>query len=253
MSIRHIAPIGVRHFFFSTGCACGFRCWSHLPPCGSAFCGVYTSTASSLRLLVPSGFLVRCKPIQIYHHHLAPVCGVRSSESSQCSMAPTLKLLVGSSFVLTLIFRSLMEVPTARSNSRVCPRVFRLPKYSSCILLRPLTLLPVALSFLRRSCFSVVPDVSSWTFVLSRLLLQHCPWAEYFRHFCLTVHPIRQRPLRYVIPARLAIHCGRRPTSSDAHYCPWSFSSVCGSALQLDSGPHVASSVFWEVSLRPLP
>jgi hypothetical protein len=61
--------------------------------------------------------------------------------------------------VLTFIFRSLMEVPTARfttSNSRVCPRVsyniFWLPKHSSCISLRPLTPLLLVLSFLRLNC-----------------------------------------------------------------------------------------------------
>jgi hypothetical protein len=36
------------------------------------FYGVYSPTvpaAPSLRPLVPSGYLIRCKPVQVYHHH----------------------------------------------------------------------------------------------------------------------------------------------------------------------------------------
>jgi hypothetical protein len=32
---------------------------------------VYSPTAPSLRSLIPNGSLIRCKPVQAYHHHLS--------------------------------------------------------------------------------------------------------------------------------------------------------------------------------------
>jgi hypothetical protein len=60
------------YFFFSKGCACDICVWPHLPFLWLGRCGDYcptTPTAPSLRLLVASGSLIRCEPVQVYHHH----------------------------------------------------------------------------------------------------------------------------------------------------------------------------------------
>jgi hypothetical protein len=86
-STRYIAPSlrlfvsnglqAYRHFF-SEGCA-----WSHLPPCSSFFHGVYSPTAPaapSLRPLVPSGSLIGCQSVQVYHRHPAfPIGGGKTT------------------------------------------------------------------------------------------------------------------------------------------------------------------------------
>jgi hypothetical protein len=42
---------------------------------------VITPAAPSLRPLVPSGSLIRCELVQVYHHHLPLVGAGKSSES----------------------------------------------------------------------------------------------------------------------------------------------------------------------------
>jgi hypothetical protein len=81
---RYIAPTlwafvpnslqAYRHFFFSKGCACDVCDWSQLPSPWLISHGDYSPTAPtapSLRLLVPSGSLIGCQSLQVYHHHLA--------------------------------------------------------------------------------------------------------------------------------------------------------------------------------------
>jgi hypothetical protein len=59
------------HFFFSEGCACDVCDWLQLPSPWFNSHGDYSPTAliaPSLRLLVPSGSLIRYEPVQMYHH-----------------------------------------------------------------------------------------------------------------------------------------------------------------------------------------
>lgn len=47
--------------------------WSGLPPPGLASYGDHSPIAPvalSLRPLIPKVFLIRCEPVQVYHHHL---------------------------------------------------------------------------------------------------------------------------------------------------------------------------------------
>jgi hypothetical protein len=64
-------------------------------PMARLFCSVHSSTtpaAPSLRRPILSGSLIGCEPVQIYHHHPAPVGVAKSSEvvSTPTSLAHTL-------------------------------------------------------------------------------------------------------------------------------------------------------------------
>jgi hypothetical protein len=61
--------------------------------------GDYSSADPSLRTLVPSGSLLRCPLVQVYHYHLPPVGAGKNSENGQCSY------ISGSYFVCSLFFR----------------------------------------------------------------------------------------------------------------------------------------------------
>jgi hypothetical protein len=130
-----------------------------------------TATAApSLRPLVPSSSLIRCQPVQVcYHHHSFSLSAGKRFESGQCSSVSGSYSVCSLFFhfgggqplhnVQSLIFCSLMEVLTvffANSNLWVCPlasyNVSLLPRHGSHLLLHPLMLLPVILSFLRCSC-----------------------------------------------------------------------------------------------------
>jgi hypothetical protein len=61
------------HLYFSKGCACDVCDRPCLPSPLLSSHGDYSSTAPavpSLRPLIPSGSLISCKPVQLYHHHL---------------------------------------------------------------------------------------------------------------------------------------------------------------------------------------
>jgi hypothetical protein len=61
------------HFFFSKSCSCDICDWSHLPSLWLGSRDDYSPTvltAPSSRSLVPSCSLIRCEPVQVYHHHL---------------------------------------------------------------------------------------------------------------------------------------------------------------------------------------
>jgi hypothetical protein len=71
-SLRPFAPNSLhayRHFFLSEGWACDICDWPHfsLPWLDSH--GDYSPTPPSLKSLVPSGSLIRCQSVQVYHHH----------------------------------------------------------------------------------------------------------------------------------------------------------------------------------------
>jgi hypothetical protein len=92
-------------------------------------------TAPSLRLLVPSGSMIRCQSVQLYHHHL-PLVGVgKSSRTDQCSYGygssavSSLFFCFGGASplhnVLMPIFHSLIENSTTHfttSSPIICPR-----------------------------------------------------------------------------------------------------------------------------------
>jgi hypothetical protein len=80
------------HFFFPEGCACDICDRPHLPSPWIGSHGAYSPTApdaSSLRPLIPSGSLIRCKPVQVYHHQprsRVPLWVVRAEVlSGRCS------------------------------------------------------------------------------------------------------------------------------------------------------------------------
>jgi hypothetical protein len=60
-----------RHFFFSKSCTCDVCDRSRLPSSWLGSHGDYSTApaAPSLRPLIPSGSLIRYKPVQVYHHH----------------------------------------------------------------------------------------------------------------------------------------------------------------------------------------
>jgi hypothetical protein len=155
----------------------------------------------------------------------------------------------------------------ATSNSRVCPKasynVFTLPRHSSCLLLCPLMLLPVVLSFLRCNCW-----IAPW----SRVPLLHSSCAQCL---FLNIRPF-EVPLATlslvqfsIISFRLSVlydcvpyampflHagssvCRQWPTSSRTHHCPGSVSSAVHGALQVRcqspycsfSAPKVSTAAF---------
>jgi hypothetical protein len=122
------------HFFFSEACACDICDRSRLPSRWLSSHGDYSPTAPaalSLRPFVPSGSLIRCQSVQVYHHHPSfPIGACKTFESGQCSYISGSYSVCSLFFrfgrgrplhnVLTFTFRSLMEVPTicfATSNS----------------------------------------------------------------------------------------------------------------------------------------
>jgi hypothetical protein len=78
-SFRLFVPNGLqayRNFLFFQGCACDVCDRSHLPSRGSAFRDVTAPAAPSSPRL-PSGSLIRCQSVQVYHHHpVYPISGV---------------------------------------------------------------------------------------------------------------------------------------------------------------------------------
>jgi hypothetical protein len=137
----------------------------------------YSPTAPavpSLRPFIPSGSLIRCKPVQMYHHHPTfLIGGDESSESGQSSYISSSYSVCSLLFcfggglpfhnVQSLTFCNLLEIPTAHfmtSSSRVCPsasyNVFTLPRLNSCLLLHPWVPLLVVICFLRRSYLSII-------------------------------------------------------------------------------------------------
>jgi hypothetical protein len=75
-TLRLFVPNGLQvyhNFFFSEGCACDACDWPRFPSLWLSSCGDYSPTAPaapSSRPLIPSSSLIRCKPVQVYHHHL---------------------------------------------------------------------------------------------------------------------------------------------------------------------------------------
>jgi hypothetical protein len=63
------ARLAYRNFIFSEGCACDICGRPRLPTPWLSSHGDYTPTAPSLRPLVPSGSLIKCQAVQVYHHH----------------------------------------------------------------------------------------------------------------------------------------------------------------------------------------
>jgi hypothetical protein len=56
--------------FFSDGCASDICDWTCLPSLRLGSHDDYSPTSPSLRPLVASGSLIRCKLVKVYHHHL---------------------------------------------------------------------------------------------------------------------------------------------------------------------------------------
>jgi hypothetical protein len=139
-----------RHFFFSEGCACDNCNQPRLPSLWLSSHGDYSPTAPSLRPLVLSSFLIRCKPVQVYHHQLRSRVPFHSVQAKvpRVGDAPTslaLKLLVN---VQSLTSHNPMEIPTTyfmTSSLKVCLTVLvnalLLPRHSYCF--RPQFLIPL--------------------------------------------------------------------------------------------------------------
>jgi hypothetical protein len=74
-SLRLFFPNSIqayRHFFFSEDCACNVCDRLHLPFLWLCSHDDYSPTAPaapSLRPLVSISTLIRCEPVQVYHHH----------------------------------------------------------------------------------------------------------------------------------------------------------------------------------------
>jgi hypothetical protein len=139
--------------------------------------------------------------------------------------------------VQSLIFRSLMDILTicfATSSSivflKILPNVVLLPRCGFCLLLCPLMLLSVVLSFLRCSCcleprfpIPVMPSGFAWHLFLNVYLFK-VPLATlslvcFYRCLCSTFSPVWLRPLCYatpawrLIPLRMAANFFRDPPS----------------------------------------
>jgi hypothetical protein len=56
------------HFIFSKGSDCDICDLLAFLPCGSVLMGDYSPTAPSLRPHILNGSLIRCGPVQVYHH-----------------------------------------------------------------------------------------------------------------------------------------------------------------------------------------
>lgn len=99
------------HFFFSKCCACDVCDQSCPPFLWLDSQGDYPPTAPSLRPPIPSGSLIRCQSVQVYHQHPSFPIGVgKSSESGQCSyISDPFKLLVASSFAWAVVSSSTMS------------------------------------------------------------------------------------------------------------------------------------------------
>jgi hypothetical protein len=138
--------------------------WFHLPSRGSVFpcCLLCNRPATpSLRLRIPSGSLIRCQSVHIYHHHpVFPISGAKLPKmvGAPTSLAPTLCAVSFFPFQrgLTLpqcpvthfcILTRNLTVCFTISCMRVCPHasynVSVLLRCSSCLLLCPLMSLPV--------------------------------------------------------------------------------------------------------------
>jgi hypothetical protein len=165
-SLRPFVPNSLqacRHYFFSDSCVCDVCDRSHLLPCCSAFRGVYSPTAPvapSLRPLVPSGSIIGCQSVQVYHHH--PAFAMWGRKFRVWSTLAHLSLLL-----CVLSFLSLLRGPTppqypeahfpqsTRSPDyflsdlqltvflRILLSIVPFPRRGSCLLLRPLKPLPL--------------------------------------------------------------------------------------------------------------
>jgi hypothetical protein len=164
---------------------------------------------------------MECQSIQVYHHD--PAFPIGGAELPSVAGAPTSLVVtlcaVSSSVseggrplhnVLTLMFRSLMEISTiffAISSSTVF-----------------LKILQDVFSFLRRSCsfkpvpYAVVAFRLRPTSALSGFLVQHCP--------CLV--PDYRVPCAVQKWHGASSLCGRRPTTSSTHHRPRPVSSAVG-------------------------
>jgi hypothetical protein len=103
---------------------------------------------------------------------------------------------------------------------------------------------PLSLGSLFYWSSQVLPDISSHMFILSRFLVQYFPWSA----FSVLLPSVCYDRVLYtmpLLPGRSSL-CRWRPT-------PGSISSADCSTLQLDAGPHAASSVLQQASLQPLP
>jgi hypothetical protein len=139
--------------------------------------GDYSPTATatpSLKLLVPSGSLIRCQSVQVYYHH--PAFG---RVGRNYLVWPVLMLWVQSS----LSFRRGPTPPQCPDihfpQSDGSPVCIAISSFTVCLkVLLTILLLPrcnrsLGPGPLCRCCIPVAPDVCSRMSVLSRFLLQH--------------------------------------------------------------------------------
>jgi hypothetical protein len=162
-AIRPNWPTGAPPFFLSRG-LCLLRLWLASPsfPWLGFFRGVYSPTAPA----APSGSLIRCQSVQVYHHHpVFPIGGGKTTSSGQCSYISGFYSVCS----LFFLFRraptppqcpvTCFSQPTGNPDCSLHDLSLRvsltfpvLSSHSCCLLLRPLVPLTIALSFLRRSC-----------------------------------------------------------------------------------------------------
>jgi hypothetical protein len=93
-----------RHFFFSEGYACDICVRPRPPSMWLGSHGDYSPSAPSLRPVIPSSSLIRCDPVQVYHHQpwsRVPFQLMQAEGPSEVDVPTSLalKLLVVSSFV----------------------------------------------------------------------------------------------------------------------------------------------------------
>jgi hypothetical protein len=236
------------HFFFSEGCAHDVCDRSHLLSLWLISHSDYSPTAPaapSLRGLITSGSLIRCKPVQVYYHHLFQWCMQKFWE---CWCSYFFWLL---SCVQPLLLLGQWPAPQRRLYTNFLQPDGKL----NCLfwdlqsddlseglikcLFVPQTQLPSQASI----PYAVV---AFWIHLTS--LPEHLSFLGSLYKHCPCMVPDDRVPCAVQEQHGRSTITGQQQTSAGTHHCPESISSAVGGALRLDAGPHICPPVLPTVS-----